>query len=138
MEYLVGASSHVSLFKCLGIWMLILCARFYSWRRYCNKHQIRLGGYAMGGSRSPTPEGELQEEGEQNGQQPSGPVTVDAAARWLQEQGGRTRSPTPPRALFRSTTGKGVAFTSEDVSFLCKLLAYRKYVRYVWLTWYRS
>jgi hypothetical protein len=38
----------------------------------------------------------------------------------------RSRSPTPPRALFRSTTGKGVAFTDEDVSFLIKLLDYKK------------
>lgn len=38
----------------------------------------------------------------------------------------RNRSPTPPRALFRSTTGKGVAFTKEDVSFLVKFLDYRK------------
>ena len=40
----------------------------------------------------------------------------------------RTRSPTPPRSLFRSTTGKGVAFTQEDVNFLMRFLAYRKYV----------
>jgi len=39
----------------------------------------------------------------------------------------RTRSPTPPRSLFRSTTGKGVAFTQEDVNFLMKFMAYRKY-----------
>lgn len=38
----------------------------------------------------------------------------------------RTRSPTPPRALFRSTTGKGVAFTDEDVVFLIKLLEWRR------------
>ncbi len=38
----------------------------------------------------------------------------------------RSRSPTPPRALFRSTTGKGVAFTDEDVAFLIKLLDYKK------------
>jgi len=38
----------------------------------------------------------------------------------------RNRSPTPPRALFRSTTGKGVAFTQEDVTFLVRFLAYRK------------
>ena len=40
----------------------------------------------------------------------------------------RTRSPTPPRSLFRSTTGKGVAFTQEDINFLMRFLAYRKYV----------
>ena len=42
----------------------------------------------------------------------------------------RDRSPTPPRALFRSTTGKGVAFTQEDVTFLVKLMEYRKLVPY--------
>lgn len=40
----------------------------------------------------------------------------------------RNRSPSPPRSLFRSTTGKGVAFTQEDVNFLMKFMAYRKYV----------
>ena len=40
----------------------------------------------------------------------------------------RDRSPTPPKALFRSTTGKGVAFTQEDVTFLVKLMEYRKLV----------
>ena len=51
----------------------------------------------------------------------------------------RDRSPTPPRALFRSTTGKGVAFTQEDVTFLVRLMEYRKLVSYfiglliVWL-----
>lgn len=60
---------------------------------------------------------------------PSGgarPDTVASATRLIQEQGLRNRSPTPPRALFRSTTGKGVAFTDEDVAFLVKFLAYRK------------
>ena len=41
-------------------------------------------------------------------------------------QSSRNRSPTPPRALFRSTTGKGVAFTEEDVSFLVRFMEYRK------------
>lgn len=40
----------------------------------------------------------------------------------------RNRSPTPPRALYRSTTGKGVAFTDEDTAFLVKFMDYRKYV----------
>ena len=40
----------------------------------------------------------------------------------------RTRSPTPPRSLFRSTTGKGVAFTQEDINFLMRFMAYRKCV----------
>lgn len=38
----------------------------------------------------------------------------------------RTRSPTPPRALYRSTTGKGVAFTADDIVFLVKFMDYRK------------
>jgi len=42
--------------------------------------------------------------------------------------GARNRSPTPPRALFRSTTGKGVAFTQEDIDFLMKFLKYRECV----------
>ena len=54
------------------------------------------------------------------------PATVDSAERWMRENGIRNRSPTPPRALFRSTTGKGVAFTDEDVSFLVKFLAHRR------------
>ena len=41
-------------------------------------------------------------------------------------QSSRNRSPAPPRALFRSTTGKGVAFTEEDVSFLVRFMEYRK------------
>ena len=40
----------------------------------------------------------------------------------------RNRSPTPPKALFRSTTGKGVAFTDEDVNFLVRFMEYRKSV----------
>lgn len=51
-------------------------------------------------------------------------VRAEEAAGMLISQ--RTRSPTPPRALFRSTTGKGVAFTDEDVVFLIKLLEWRK------------
>ncbi|EJD03052.1 uncharacterized protein FOMMEDRAFT_140811 [Fomitiporia mediterranea MF3/22] len=110
---------------------------FYSWRRYCNKHQIRLGGYAMDiDSRSPSPS-HAQENGQSqvtgtvedvNVPAPTGegPFTIEAANRMYQEHGMRNRSPTPPRALYRSTTGKGVAFTSEDVAFLCKFMAYRK------------
>lgn len=41
-------------------------------------------------------------------------------------QGLRNRSPTPPRALFRSTTGKGVAFTEDDVAFLVRFMEYRR------------
>lgn len=38
----------------------------------------------------------------------------------------RDRTPSPPRALFRSTTGKGVAFTDEDITFLIKFMRHRK------------
>ena len=59
-----------------------------------------------------------------------GPETIAAARRRAQEdrENGRTRSPTPPRALFRSTTGKGVAFTEEDVTFLVRLMEFKKFV----------
>ncbi|KAF8829281.1 hypothetical protein HHX47_DHR3000502 [Lentinula edodes] len=59
-----------------------------------------------------------------------GPGTIAAAQRRLQAEASsslpRSRSPTPPRALFRSTTGKGVAFTDEDVTFLMRYMEYRK------------
>lgn len=57
-----------------------------------------------------------------------GPFTLDKAEGMYNEQRIAYRSPSPPKALFRSTTGKGVAFTADDVSFLCKYLAYRKFV----------
>ncbi len=40
----------------------------------------------------------------------------------------KDRSPTPPRALFRSTTGKGVAFTTQDRDFLISFMEYRRSV----------
>lgn len=64
-------------------------------------------------------------------QQPQGPtsgVHPGSIAMARQRAAGdfeRTRSPTPPRALYRSTTGKGVAFTDEDVIFLVRFLEYR-------------
>lgn len=54
-----------------------------------------------------------------------GPSVVAAARQAAVHDVQRTRSPTPPRALFRSTTGKGVAFTDEDVTFLVRFLGYR-------------
>jgi len=54
-----------------------------------------------------------------------GPGTITAARQRVQADAGRTRSPTPPRALFRSTTGKGVAFTEEDVTFLVRFMEYK-------------
>ncbi|KZV62604.1 hypothetical protein PENSPDRAFT_246209 [Peniophora sp. CONT] len=53
-------------------------------------------------------------------------VSAIATARArVAREGPRSRSPTPPRALFRSTTGKGVAFTDGDVVFLLRFLEYR-------------
>ena len=54
-----------------------------------------------------------------------GPHTIASARRAVQADENRGRSPTPPRALYRSTTGKGVAFTDEDVVFLVRFLEYR-------------
>ncbi|KAJ7725855.1 hypothetical protein DFH07DRAFT_853624 [Mycena maculata] len=99
---------------------------FYSWRRYCNKHQIRLGGYTMNADRSvsPNPDGDDEEDNQPgpSSRPPGGSIHnlmhVNAAP--------RNRSPTPPRALFRSTTGKGVAFTDDDITFLVRFMEYRK------------
>ena len=133
---------------------LFLRCRFYSWRRYCNKHQIRLGGYTMAHDRSESPdmgddlnldmeEGAemIQGGGVTAGSSSSRNLNVTNPARNLTAPSPmqRDRSPTPPRALFRSTTGKGVAFTQEDVTFLVRLMEYRKLVSYsaclliVWL-----
>nr|GAT57667.1 predicted protein [Mycena chlorophos] len=99
---------------------------FFSWRRYCNKHQIRLGGYQM----SIDPSTNASEDsvvvdpppppasGSVGPNRALGDATASAPP--------RNRSPSPPRSLFRSTTGKGVAFTDEDVTFLIRFLAYRK------------
>ncbi|CEL57946.1 hypothetical protein RSOLAG1IB_02691 [Rhizoctonia solani AG-1 IB] len=97
---------------------------FYSWRRYCNKHQIRLGAYTMD---DPVSEDRPVPSASSNGagtHQLAAPTTlVRPSAVGL----GRTdRSPTPPRALYRSTTGKGIAFTETDVTFLMKFLHYRR------------
>ena len=82
--------------------------------------------------RSASPEHQREEEEEEEAMNDTplpttgkGVTTIADAARIMAEQG-RNRSPSPPRALFRSTTGKGVAFTEDDVTFLCKFLAYRK------------
>jgi hypothetical protein len=47
-------------------------------------------------------------------------IIATAQARAAAAGPARNRSPTPLRALFRSTTGKGVAFTDEDVAFLIR------------------
>lgn len=58
----------------------------------------------------------------------TGPGVIAAAQQRLQQEGTRIRdrSPTPPRALYRSTTGKGVAFTDDDVVFLVRFMEFRK------------
>lgn len=128
---ITGAAPHVSLKTQYQDHCLIRFAySFYSWRRYCNKHQIRLGGYAMA-DRSPSPSQDNQSgEGDQEepSANPPGPGTIAAARARALADVGRTRSPTPPRALFRSTTGKGVAFTEEDVTFLVRFMEYKKCV----------
>jgi len=70
------------------------------------------------------------DEGQANPPNAPGPGTIAAARCRAQEdrENGRTRSPTPPRALFRSTTGKGVAFTEEDVIFLVRFMEFKKSV----------
>ncbi|KAG6885373.1 hypothetical protein C0993_002512 [Termitomyces sp. T159_Od127] len=107
-----------------------LLSRFYSWRRYCNKHQIRLGGYVMNLDRSESPILEDDQEIEEESMIHSGPgAPISAPSQRTDPNLTRNRSPTPPRALFRSTTGKGVAFTDEDVTFLRRFMEYRKYVK---------
>lgn len=54
--------------------------------------------------------------------------TDESAMQLNKPKGPRNKSPTPPRALFRSTTGKGVAFTVQDRDFLIGFMAHRKYV----------
>ncbi|KAG8933362.1 hypothetical protein FRC01_009687 [Tulasnella sp. 417] len=115
---------------------------FYSWRRYCNKHKIKLGSYQMGpvgaaggaeggGDEDDDGEGgEGDSDGEVGGSGPSRPVAGPSrpigAPSSAPPRDGRNRSPTPPRSLHRSTTGKGIAFTEEDVAYLVKYMAYRK------------
>jgi hypothetical protein len=81
--------------------------------------------------RSPSPSQDNQSgEGDQEEPtaNPPGPGTIAAARARALADIGRSRSPTPPRALFRSTTGKGVAFTEEDVTFLVRFMEYKKHV----------
>lgn len=86
----------------------------------------------MAEPRSPSPTGQENDGGEAGDVGETmplvgdGPFTIKDAEQLYHEKRVRDRSPTPPRALFRSTTGKGIAFTPEDVAFLCKYLAYRK------------
>ncbi|QRV90666.1 BRCA1 carboxy-terminus (BRCT) domain protein [Ceratobasidium sp. AG-Ba] len=98
---------------------------FYSWRRYCNKHQIRLGAYTMDEPSSVDPS--VPEPSTTTHQLAAPSSSAAGAARPSAVELGRTdRSPTPPRALYRSTTGKGIAFTETDVRFLMRFLTYRR------------
>ncbi|KAF9522648.1 hypothetical protein CPB83DRAFT_864117 [Crepidotus variabilis] len=146
--------------QCLVLSLREICERiavkaphhtFYSWRRYCNKHQIKLGGYTMNNDAPDSadePEEDMTMDVDGAGDVPAptqsallpppppvrpegsshagGRLDFPAAKSAAQNMGHRTRSPSPPRSLFRSTTGKGVAFTQEDVTFLMKLMTYRK------------
>jgi hypothetical protein len=83
----------------------------------------------LGDAATPQEEGEQEQSAaEQQLRVNTGPGIIAAAQQRLQQEGNqpRNRSPTPPRALFRSTTGKGVAFTEQDVTFLVRLMEYRK------------
>lgn len=86
----------------------------------------------MNADRSQTPPAQRETAGEEDltTRAGPGPGTIAAGQRRLQAEASaslpRSRSPTPPRALFRSTTGKGVAFTDEDVTFLMRFMQYRK------------
>ncbi|TFK25250.1 hypothetical protein FA15DRAFT_668790 [Coprinopsis marcescibilis] len=103
---------------------------FYSWRRYCNKHQIRLNGYAMNQTQEDSPqmddmEGMMDIEEEDMLSGGPGP----SSSRLNPGRGradSRGRSPTPPRALYRSTTGKGVAFTKEDITYLKRYMKHKE------------
>ncbi|KAG8741937.1 hypothetical protein FRC10_002248 [Ceratobasidium sp. 414] len=96
---------------------------FYSWRRYCNKHQIRLGAYTMDDPSST----DGPEPATTTHQLAAPSSSAAGVARPSAVELGRTdRSPTPPRALYRSTTGKGIAFTETDVRFLMRFLTYRR------------
>ncbi|KAJ7287567.1 hypothetical protein C8J57DRAFT_1284301 [Mycena rebaudengoi] len=103
--------------------------------RIAVKHQIRLGGYEMA---------ERSESGDEDGADDSenrtnARVHASSSSRSEPRPSGsehrvmhiditpRARSPTPPRALFRSTTGKGVAFTDQDIAFLVRFMEYRKH-----------
>lgn len=86
----------------------------------------------LGDAVTPQEEGEQEQSGvEQQLRVSTGPGIIAAAQQRLQQEGNqpRNRSPTPPRALFRSTTGKGVAFTEQDVTFLVRFMEYRKWVQ---------
>jgi len=45
----------------------------------------------------------------------------------------RSGSPIPPKILYKSTTGKGVAFTPEDVQYLLDYMEYRQCVLYTYI-----
>ncbi|KAJ7045479.1 hypothetical protein C8F04DRAFT_1064928 [Mycena alexandri] len=102
---------------------------FYSWRRYCNKHQIRLGGYTMNADRSVSPNADGDDDEENPVVQPTPSARPPGGSihnLMHMDVPPRNRSPTPPRALFRSTTGKGVAFTDADITFLVRFMQYRR------------
>ena len=84
----------------------------------------------MNADRSPPPQGLEPEPDDEESllNVGPGPGSMNAARQGGQLPAERARggSPTPPKALFRSTTGKGVAFTDEDVTFLVQFMEYRK------------
>jgi len=81
---------------------------FYSWRRYCNKHQIRLGGYSMNNNLSDDGkggDGVAPAQAVAAGPGSNGIINIRERVRGELSNGERSCSPTPPKALFRSATG---------------------------------
>lgn len=151
---------------------------FFSWRRYCNKHKIQLGGYSTsGGLPTSAPrtddlnvnvDGFYDEDASTHGTNtPASTITLateaeegisehgDAAAQssviLIGGTGGRLRyrncrsktqgiseeshsieyfyqdkEPEAPKSLYRSKSGKGIAFTRADVDFLVRYISFRR------------
>ena len=99
--------------------MLIYYTSFFSWRRYCNKHQIRLGAYTM---EDRGEDGDMDVDGDIQEDNPH----VDGSSNPGTSKTTRNGSPVPPKILYKSTTGKGVAFTPDDVQYMMDYMKYRK------------
>lgn len=65
--------------------------------------------------------GDLEQDGEQDDNPDGGGPSNHIASRTT-----RNGSPIPPKILYKSTTGKGVAFTQEDVQYMLDYMKYRK------------
>lgn len=67
---------------------------------------------------------DMEEEAEAGYGEP--PLTELMAPPEMQDDGGIGEEPRAPKVLYRSTTGKGIAFTREDVDFLVRFLRFRQ------------